>query len=130
MKRIILSIFMMFYAFAPALAIENYLAPAQEERAKALFREIRCLVCEGESIADSNADLAKDLRDIIRTQITEGKADQDIIDMMVQNYGQQVLMNPPLNISTLPLWIAPLALIAIGVIILIISFKRKPNTKK
>lgn len=86
----------------------------QETRARALMKEIRCLVCQNQSIEDSDAGLAKDLRAIVRERITAGDTDQEIKDFLVARYGDWVLMKPPLNLGTLFLWGSPLLLLVVG----------------
>ena len=86
-----------------------------EERLRTLAEELRCLVCQNQTIADSNAPLALDLRNQIRTQIAEGRSDAQIRDYMVERYGDFVLYRPPLKPTTLLLWIGPFALLAIGI---------------
>jgi cytochrome c-type biogenesis protein CcmH len=88
--------------------------PALEARAKALQRELRCLVCQGESIDESNAPLAADLRRLIREQIKAGQTDDQIKDFLVARYGAFVLMKPPVREDTVLLWFGPALLIVIG----------------
>ena len=94
-----------------ALAVEPHekLAdPALEARARALSAELRCLVCQNQSIDDSNAELARDLRMLVRERIAAGESDRDVLDFVVARYGEFVLLRPPFNLSTLLLWLAPL----------------------
>jgi cytochrome c-type biogenesis protein CcmH len=88
--------------------------PALEARARALMREIRCVVCQSQSIDESDADIAANLRNIVREQIAAGKSEAEIRDYLTARYGDFVLLKPPLNRATLVLWAAPftLALIA------------------
>lgn len=81
--------------------------PAQEARARDLQKQLRCLVCQNQSIADSNADLARDLRIIVRERVAAGESDQQVLDFMVSRYGDWVLLNPPFKATTLALWIGP-----------------------
>ncbi len=85
----------------------------------ALSAELRCLVCQNQSIADSNADLAVDLRRQIREQLGSGRSEGEVRDYMVQRYGDFVLYRPPLKASTLLLWGGPLLLLALGVVLLV-----------
>ena len=85
-----------------------------EQRLKELAEELRCLVCQNQTIADSNAPLALDLRNQIRTQIGQGKSDEQIRDYMVERYGDFVLYKPPFKASTLVLWLGPLMLLVAG----------------
>ena len=100
-------------AAAPAPSADR-LAPAQEARAHALFRQIRCVVCQNESIDDSEADLASDLRRIVREKIAAGRSDADIQGFLVARYGQFVLMKPRFDAANALLWLAPFALVAAG----------------
>lgn len=107
---------------APAMAAgadeSTYVAPladpALEARAKSLQKELRCLVCQGQSIDESNAPLATDLRRLIREQIQSGMSDAQIKDFLVARYGVFVLMQPPVRSDTYFLWFIPLAVLLIG----------------
>ena len=85
-----------------------------EKRVTALATELRCLVCQNQTLADSNAPLAVDLRNQIREQIVAGKSEQDVVDFMVARYGDFVLYRPPLKASTLALWVGPFVFLALG----------------
>ena len=97
-------------SFVPPLA-----DPVLEARAKALQKELRCLVCQGQSIDESNAPLAADLRRLIRQQIQAGQSDDTIKDFLVARYGAFVLMKPPVREDTFFLWFGPAMLVMIGV---------------
>ena len=103
-------------ASAPSMAAYEEALPdaAQEARARSLFRELRCVVCQGQSIDESNADLAADLRQIVREMISEGESDEAIKTFLVDRYGVFVLMNPPLRGDTYLLWFGPALLFLIG----------------
>jgi cytochrome c-type biogenesis protein CcmH len=88
--------------------------PVLEARAKAMQRELRCVVCQGQSIDESNAPLAADMRRLIREQIQDGKSDDEIKDFLVARYGTFVLMNPPVSGDTYVLWFGPVVLVLIG----------------
>ena len=92
--------------------------PVAEKRLQVLSEELRCLVCQNQTIADSNAELAQDLRREIRGMIKDGKSDKEIIDFMVARYGDFVLYRPPVKGITLLLWGAPIALMLLGLFIL------------
>ena len=116
MKRLIAAAFL---AFASALAFGQasevaHPDAAVEQRLKDLAEELRCLVCQNQTIADSNATLALDLRNQIREQIAQGKTDDQIRAYMVERYGDFVLYRPPLKATTVMLWLGPLALLVIG----------------
>src|SRR5437868_6681474 len=90
---------------------------ATEARLKDLAEELRCLVCQNQTIADSHAPLALDLRNQIRTQIGQGRTDAQIRDYMVERYGDFVLYNPPFKANTALLWLAPALLLAGGAVV-------------
>lgn len=94
-------------------------------RYKALTEELRCLVCQNQSLADSNAELATDLRERVYTMITSGASNEEIVDFMVARYGNFVLYRPPLTSSTLLLWFGPFALALIGMILLVIKIRSR-----
>jgi cytochrome c-type biogenesis protein CcmH len=112
MRQLAILIFIVLSSFARAE--ETKLNAAGEERVKSLAHELRCLVCQNQTIADSNSDLAIDLRTQIREQITAGKTDQQIRDYMVARYGDFVLYRPPVQSNTLLLWVAPFLLLIGG----------------
>lgn len=82
--------------------------PAQEQRAREISRELRCLVCQNQSIDDSNAPLARDLRILVRERIAAGDTDEEVKRFLVERYGAFVLLKPPVNTRTILLWLAPL----------------------
>ena len=92
--------------------------PVAEKRLQKLSEELRCLVCQNQTIADSNAELAQDLRREVRTMIKDGKTDKEIVDFMVVRYGDFVLYRPPVKGITLLLWGGPVALMLLGLFIL------------
>jgi cytochrome c-type biogenesis protein CcmH len=111
-------------AFAQSSEIANP-DPKTEARLKELAEELRCLVCQNQTIADSNAPLAVDLRQQIRGQIAQGRSDTQILDYMVERYGDFVLYRPPLRATTLLLWIGPFALVAVGAFIYVMVLRRR-----
>ena len=115
----------------PALAItpEEILGdPKLEARARALSKQLRCLVCQNQSIDDSDADLARDLRIEVRRQITAGRSDGIIIDQIRQKYGDYVLFNPPLDRGTVFLWLAPIGFVGLAVLIIVLARRKLPVT--
>jgi cytochrome c-type biogenesis protein CcmH len=94
--------------------------PALEKRVVKLTSELRCLVCQNQSLADSHADLAIDLKNQVRSQMQAGKSDAEIRDYMVARYGDFVLYDPPFKASTLLLWAGPFALLLIGLLGLVV----------
>ena len=100
---------------------------AVERRMIAITEELRCLVCQNESLASSHAELAEDLRREVREQMKQGKSDQQIIDYLVARYGDFVLFDPPLKSYTLLLWFGPFALLLIGLTGLVIQMRKRRN---
>jgi cytochrome c-type biogenesis protein CcmH len=102
---------------APLLAVdpaERLTDPSLEARAREISRELRCLVCQNQSIDDSNADLAQDLRRVVRQRLAAGDSDQAVMDYVVSRYGQFVLLKPPVQPATWPLWFGPAVILLIG----------------
>ena len=102
---------------------------ATESRLKELAQELRCLVCQNQTIADSNAPLAVDLRNQIRTQIGEGRSDDQIRGYMVERYGDFVLYKPPFKATTAILWAAPFVMIALGLLVFVGLVRRRRAPK-
>ena len=98
--------------------------PKQELRARNISKNVRCLVCQNQSIDESSASLAKDLRIIIRNKITEGLTDKEIYKFLTDRYGDFILLNPAFKINTFLLWILPFIFFIIGIIILYLHNKR------
>jgi cytochrome c-type biogenesis protein CcmH len=96
--------------------------PAQEAKAKVLMESLRCIVCQGQSIADSDAEMAGDMRALVRQRIAAGEAPDQIRGWLVQRYGDYVTYEPPWSWLTAPLWLTPLLLIALGLFIARRSF--------
>jgi len=92
--------------------------PALDKRVAGLAHELRCLVCQNQTLADSNAPLAVDLRNQIREQLAQGASEREVVDFMVARYGDFVLYRPPLKASTLALWIGPFVLLLAGALLL------------
>ena len=99
--------------------------PAVEERLKHLAVELRCLVCQNQTLADSNAPLAEDLRREVREMIVKNMSDKEIIDFLVSRYGDFVLYRPPMKATTTLLWVGPFVLLAGGGIALVVALKRR-----
>lgn len=118
----------------PALAQETQpdtpLAnPQHEQRVRALFRELRCEVCAGQTIADSNAALAQDMRSNVRQKVTAGQSDAEILGFFAERYGNGILMRPPLTTATAPLWLAPLGIALLGGWFIMRYFARRKNSQ-
>jgi cytochrome c-type biogenesis protein CcmH len=117
----------MIAASAPALAVqpdEVLPDPALEARARALSQELRCLVCQNQSIDDSDALLARDLRLLLRERLKNGDSDKQVLDFLVARYGEFVLLRPPLGWHTALLWLTP-GLLLIGAVIGLVAVVRR-----
>jgi cytochrome c-type biogenesis protein CcmH len=93
--------------------------PAQEARARALFHQIRCVVCQNESIDDSQAELAHSLRQIVRAQVAAGRSDAEIQQFLVSKYGDFILLRPRFNAVTAIIWVVPFVIVLVGVGVLV-----------
>lgn len=117
------------YLFAPAAwavgADEPLADTRMEEAARDIMKDLRCLVCQNQSIEDSNAELARDLRVIVREQVAAGKQRAEIMDFMVVRYGDWVLMRPPVKSDTVVLWAAPGVLLLMGLGIAALVLRRR-----
>ena len=114
-----------FLLAAVAFQVTGQEDPALERRVTALAHELRCLVCQNQTLADSNAALAQDLRNQIREQLKAGKSERDVIDFMVARYGDFVLYRPPFKATTVALWTGPFLLLALGVWLLVRRVRKK-----
>jgi cytochrome c-type biogenesis protein CcmH len=102
--------------------------PAQEARAEAIGRQLRCPVCKTESIEESDADFTKDLRKVVREQVAQGKTDAQVLDFMHDRYGDFILLRPPFKSTTWALWLAPPVLLVLGGIFAFFMTRRRPST--
>src|SRR6267378_8267577 len=112
---------LLIFWIACALAQDSVL----ERRVTNLAHELRCLVCQNQTLADSNAPLAVDLRNQIRAQLAAGKPERDVVDFMVARYGDFVLYRPPFKASTVLLWVGPFAFVLIGFYVLVRFLRRR-----
>ena len=115
---------------APALAAvgdpaERLPDPAQEARAQALGRELRCMVCQNQSIEDSDADLARDLRRIVREQVGAGRSNEQVMRFLHERYGDFVLLRPPVNAATAILWAMPAIALGGGALMILAARRRR-----
>lgn len=125
-----LALAMLLLLSGPALAVspdEMLSDPVLEQRARDLSGELRCLVCQNQSIDDSDADLAKDLRVLVRERLVAGDSDEAVRQYLVDRYGEFVLLNPRVNAHTLLLWIAAPALLLLGLVVLIVLSRRRSH---
>jgi len=127
MRRLLLAFALLLMA-APAFAVnpDEVLAdPALEARARALSAELRCMVCQNQSIDDSNADLAKDLRLLVRERIADGDSDEAVLNYIVSRYGEFVLLKPRVGMKTVLLWGAPVLLVLAGGLSLLVFARNR-----
>lgn len=101
--------------------------PKLEERARSLSAELRCMVCQNQSIDDSDAELARDLRVLVRDRLKAGDSDEQVLDYVVARYGEFVLLKPRLSIRNALLWGAPVVLLLIGGAVLLVASRRRPG---
>jgi len=128
MKLCLAALFACLMLLTPAQAVEPGEAladPALEARARDLSTDLRCLVCQNQSIDDSHAPLAKDLRLLVRERLAAGDSDEQVRNYLVQRYGDFVLLKPPLRIGTLLLWGAPLMVLLAGGFGLMMASRRR-----
>ena len=117
-------IFHILIAYSLLLSSVYALNVNQEERANNLFKETRCLVCEGQNIYESNSDSAEDMKKLISEMIIDGKSDNEIKSFLVSRYGDWIIMTPPINQSTYFLWFSPIIILLIGIIFIFRKFKK------
>ncbi|QLF69885.1 cytochrome c-type biogenesis protein CcmH [Peteryoungia desertarenae] len=103
--------------------------PALEQRARALSKELRCMVCQNQSIDDSNAELARDLRLVVRERLVDGDSDEEVLDYVVSRYGEFVLLRPRLSAATLALWGGPAVVGVLGIIATFVYTRRRANAR-
>jgi cytochrome c-type biogenesis protein CcmH len=129
-RRLLPALLLIAPLLVPAPAPAGEATPTEQDpvaarRSVKLAEELRCLVCQNQSIAESNAELALDLRRQINEQIAAGRSDREIVDFMVQRYGDFVLYRPPLKATTLVLWSGPFLLLVAGVIVLLRTLRAR-----
>ena len=131
MKRLLFSLLFLTFNSIASVDIHRFGTPEQEQRYQTLINELRCLVCQNQNLADSDAELAKDLRQKVYNMIIAEKSYQDVVDFMVARYGDFILYRPPFKRHTLLLWLGPFLFLIIGLMTLMISLhKNKPSIKK
>ncbi|MEX0345028.1 MAG: cytochrome c-type biogenesis protein CcmH [Rhizobiaceae bacterium] len=114
------------YAVLPSEVLDD---PALEERARSISAELRCLVCQNQSIDDSDADLARDLRVLVRERLVAGDTDEQVFSFVVSRYGEFVLLKPSFSLQNALLWAAPFALLLIGGMVLVVSIRNRQQTR-
>jgi cytochrome c-type biogenesis protein CcmH len=125
MKHLIALLLLMMVMTGYALDYRQLATPEQQEAYESLTSELRCLVCQNQTIKDSNAELAGDLRRQVYEMLQQGKSKEEILRFMTDRYGDFVLYNPPFKTKTGLLWIGPAAFLLIGLIVVIIYVRRK-----
>jgi len=127
-----LSFVLALAVFSPVVALavepsEILSDPALEARAREVGKGLRCVVCQNQSIDESNADLARDMRVLVRDRITNGDTNEEVLDYMVDRYGDFVLLDPPFKISTLVLWLGPAAIACFGLFAVFGFYRRRKD---
>ncbi|NVD38209.1 cytochrome c-type biogenesis protein CcmH [Ensifer sp. HO-A22] len=133
MNRLLLAFFLFLATLGPAFAVnpdEVLPDPAFEARARAISAELRCMVCQNQSIDDSNAELAKDLRVLVRERLANGDSDEAVIDYVVSRYGEFVLLKPRLETKTMILWGMPILLLFIGAMTLLVAALKRSRQSR
>ncbi|MET3525431.1 cytochrome c-type biogenesis protein [Phenylobacterium koreense] len=125
MKRLLAAMAAILCIAAASDPAERLPDPAQEARARELFREVRCLVCQNESIDDSNAELAADLRRLVREEIKAGRTDDEVRKYLTDRYGEFVLLKPAFSWGNAMLWGAPLLVVLAGLLLLVRNFRNR-----
>ncbi len=125
--RNILMLILCFLALPLPAVVEYhpFSDPQKEQAYQTLISELRCLVCQNQTIADSNADLAKDLRQQVYEMLQQGKSQQDVVDFMTQRYGDFVMYRPALTLKTGLLWLGPIGFLLIGIIVILVLVRNK-----
>ncbi len=140
MKRLLLALLLLAAPLAPVAWVpaawapvawaldptEQLPDPAQEQRAREIGRELRCLVCQNQSIEDSDADLARDLRRIVREQVAAGQGNSQVMAYLHARYGDFVLLRPPFNAGTALLWATPVLALGAGLLLMLAMRRRRP----
>jgi cytochrome c-type biogenesis protein CcmH len=128
MRLLLLAFALLLGATVSAAAVEPSEMlddPVLEQRARDLSAEIRCVVCQNESIDSSNAEIAHELRVLVRERLVAGDSDQEVLDYLVARYGDFVLLRPPVKPATYLLWFGPFAMLLIGVVAVFVFFRRQ-----
>lgn len=125
MTRVLVFLLLLLPAMAAAAPVgDTFSDPVLEQRARNLQRQLRCLVCQGESVDESGSPFSADVRRLVRQQIAEGRSDQQIEDYLVDRYGDFILMKPPLQPDTWLLWLAPFGVLALGGAVAWVTIKK------
>ena len=125
MKKLILLLLFSGLGTAFGVEVHKFEQPEQEQQYNRLIAELRCLVCQNQNLADSNAELAQDLRQEVYEMIQNGATDQEIVSFMVARYGDFVLYRPPFKSTTAFLWIGPFIILIAGFVILLVFIRKR-----
>ncbi len=125
MRQVLAILAAVFCLAAASDPAERLPDPAQEARARAIFREVRCLVCQNESIDDSSSELAADLRRLVREEVKAGMSDDEVRDHLTDRYGEFVLLKPAFSWGNAALWGAPLVVVGLGLLLLFRGFRSR-----
>jgi Uncharacterized protein involved in biosynthesis of c-type cytochromes len=131
-RGLLLALMLSILAPLPAMAVnpDEVLAdPVLEQRARNLSAQLRCMVCQNQSIDDSNAELARDLRVLVRERLSNGDSDEQVIDYVVSRYGEFVLLNPRMSAKTIILWATPVLLLLGGAVAMIVYVRSRPRQR-
>ncbi|HRD46772.1 MAG TPA: cytochrome c-type biogenesis protein CcmH [Caulobacter sp.] len=127
MKRVLLILSAVLCMAAASDPSERLPDPAQEATAREIFREVRCLVCQNESIDDSDADLARDLRRVVREQVAAGRDEAQVKAFLTERYGEYVLLRPAFSVGNAALWLAPFLAAIGGFAFLLVRARRRED---
>jgi cytochrome c-type biogenesis protein CcmH len=127
MKRFVVMLLLLAVSFAAFAkeAVPMAMDPEMEKRVNEISSELRCLVCQNQTIADSHAELAIDLKNQVRDMVRQGQTQDEIVEYMVHRYGDFVLYRPPVKPTTYLLWVGPFLLLVIGVFLLVMNLRRR-----
>ncbi len=128
MRRRAALVLLLLVAAMPAAAVdpgEMLADPALEARARDVSKDLRCLVCQNQSIDDSDAQLARDLRGLVRQRLAAGSTNEEVVDYVVSRYGDFVLLKPPFKLSTYALWIGPAVIFLGGLLVVFVFYRRR-----
>jgi cytochrome c-type biogenesis protein CcmH len=92
-----------------------------------IFKNIRCLICQGQSVADSNSEFSQTIKLVVRDQINQGKSEKEIYNFLIEKYGEWIVYNPPFNMDNFVLWLFPYLVLVVGGIIILLLFKKREN---
>jgi len=130
LNRFALLVMLLVSATSPPLVLAKEATPMAEDpvlekRVNEISAELRCLVCQNQTIADSHAELAVDLKNQVREMVKQGQSQDEIVDYMVQRYGDFVRYRPPVKASTILLWVGPFLLLVIGLVVLVVNLRKR-----